>query len=142
RDRRGTDRPRFRDHRAADGPRPARAQAARPARRDRLRVRGRRGRGGGRGLMAVAAPYRENLRLRAKLELAARERRRIGVFRGIERLRNVRRFAEFAERHLTIVEKEQGVLVPFRLNWIQRAILAAELRARRARRKPRFVVLK
>src|SRR5690606_33044355 len=84
----------------------------------------------------------ENLRLRAKLELAARERRRIGVFRGIERLRNVRRFAEFAERHLTIVEKEQGVLVPFRLNWIQRAILAAELRARRARRKPRFVVLK
>ena len=66
----------------------------------------------------------------------------IGRFGGIEHLRELRHFPQFARQHLRVVDRETGQLVPLELNWIQRQILAAELRARRQRRSPRFLILK
>ena len=65
-----------------------------------------------------------------------------GRFAGIEHLRELRHFPQFARQHLRVIDRETGLLVPLELNWIQRQILAAELRARRQRRSPRFLILK
>lgn len=65
------------------------------------------------------------------------------VFSGrANELRQVRRFPQFARWHLKILERETNTLVPFRLNWLQRQIMAAELRLRRAGRRPWLLILK
>lgn len=63
-------------------------------------------------------------------------------FSELDHLRKIRHFPEFARRMLKIKDKETRRLVPFELNWIQRQILAAELRARHQGKRPWFLILK
>ncbi len=64
----------------------------------------------------------------------------VGKFGGIEHLRELRHFPQFARQHLQVVDRETGQLVPLELNWIQRQILAAELRAQRPRTRRELVL--
>ena len=60
----------------------------------------------------------------------------------VDHLRRLESIAEFAEHHARVQHRVTRRLVPFRLNWIQRQIVAAEIAAVREGRKPWFLVLK
>lgn len=57
------------------------------------------------------------------------------------RLRDYRGVSRFCPEHLKIVDMS-GTLIPFQLNAMQRYILNEEIRARRRREKPWFIILK
>lgn len=99
--------------------------------------------------MGTGLVNQDALRVLARIELARRQARGIEVVQKLpEKLRTWRGFSDFCEAQLKIKPKEQDVeagesgLIPFRLRWIQRQILAAEIRARRAKKKPHFLILK
>lgn len=71
----------------------------------------------------------------------ARDQELNKAYEGIEYLKDIRNFPEFAKQQIKIVNKA-GELVPFILNNLQRRILAAELRVRRQRKKPWLLILK
>ena len=80
--------------------------------------------------------------LRREVEAIQPARGPASVFDGIEHLSALRHFPRFAREQLRIIDRRSGRLVPLELNWIQRQVLVAELRAKRAGRPPRFLILK
>jgi len=90
----------------------------------------------------LTLPSAEQIQAIEKLQAAWRIQKGMEVFRGVRQLRDIGHFPRFAERQLRIVDKESGGLVPFRMRWIQAQIWKAEMRARRRRSRPWFLILK
>ena len=65
-----------------------------------------------------------------------------GVDQGRGSFRKFRNFPHFARTQLWVIDKITGLPVPFELNWIQRQVYVAELRARKNGVRPFFIILK
>lgn len=93
--------------------------------------------------MGAAAGVDANwIRIAAKAEQMKRRATNDRVFLGLpSKFRRWSGFADFAPAHLSIVDQHKELL-PFRLNFVQRRVVAAEIRARRARVRPWFIILK
>ena len=64
------------------------------------------------------------------------------VFVGVQEQRDFKYLHKFAKRQLRILHREQGTLVPFRFNWIQRQIFKKEYQCIKDGIRPRFIILK
>lgn len=84
----------------------------------------------------------ELLRVMARVQAMRKSLHGTGIMSRVpQKLREWRGFSTFCRQQLKVVN-ELDQLVPFELRWLQRQILAAEIRARRNQKKPHFIILK